>query len=243
MKKGFSASMLAMIVVTGCVSKTPHPDVADIRLALGMQYLAARDFAAAQRNFQRARAAAPHDYRVQLALARLAEMQSHTQEAALHYQQAQQQSPKNGYIANNYGAFLCALGQYDEAHQQFTQAMIAAEADARSDAWELSGYCYLQADNLPAARTALSRALALNRTAGDTLLEEAEKQRLKSPEKVLLLLDVYQHFLPASARSLELQIRFAAQQGNTADVLRYGDLLARSFPQSLQYQRYLANEY
>lgn len=243
MGKGLPASLLALIVVTGCVSQQPHSGAAETRLALGMHYLAAEDYASARRNFQRAQAAAPRDYRMALALARLAEKQGRRDEAARSYQQAQRLAPANGFVANNYGAFLCALGQYDEAHQQFKQAMSASENDARIDAWELSGYCYLQADETLAARAALSRALEADRAKGDALLDEAEKQRLLSPARALLLIELYQQYLPATARSLELQIRFAAQQGNAADVTRYGDRLARTFPQSIQYQRYLANEY
>ncbi|MEZ3499461.1 type IV pilus biogenesis/stability protein PilW [Pantoea sp. KPR_PJ] len=243
MGKGLPASLLALIVVTGCVSRSPCSGAAETRLALGMHYLAAGDFAAASRNFQRAQAAAPRDYRMPLARARLAEKQGNRAEAMRNYQQAQRLAPANGYVANNYGAFLCALGQYDEAHQQFKRAMDASESDAQADAWELSGYCYLQAENMQAARAALGRALEANRAKGDALLDEAEKQRVLYPAHALLLTELYQQYLPATARSLALQIRFAAQQGKAADVTRYSDQLARSFPQSIQYQRYLANEY
>lgn len=243
MGKGVPASLLALIVVTGCVSRAPQTGAAETRLALGMHYLAAGDFAAARRNFQRAQAAAPRDYRMALALARLAEKQGQRNEALRRYQQAQRLAPANGFVANNYGAFLCALGQYDEAHQQFKRAIQASESEARADAWELSGYCYLQADQSLAARAALSRALEADPAKGNALLDEAEKVRLRDPTRALLLTTLYQQHLPATARSLELQIRFAAQQGNAADVTRYGDRLARSFPQSIQYQRYLANEY
>ncbi len=70
------------------------------------------------------------------------------------------------------------------------------------------------------------------------LLTEVER-RLEQQQwaSVPLLLEVYHQHLPATAESLGLQIRFAAQQGNAADVTRYGDRLARSFPQSIQYQR------
>lgn len=73
MGKGLPASLLALIVVTGCVSQPPHSGAAETRLALGMHYLAAEDYANARRNFQRAQAATPRDYRMALALARLAE--------------------------------------------------------------------------------------------------------------------------------------------------------------------------
>jgi hypothetical protein len=40
--------------------------------------------------------------------------------ARAHYQLAQQQAPLNGFVANNYGAFLCALRQYGESAKKRT---------------------------------------------------------------------------------------------------------------------------
>ncbi|MCZ4060463.1 type IV pilus biogenesis/stability protein PilW [Pantoea sp. LMR881] len=244
MSKGLLAALLALFVVSGCVSDAPHFRSAEVRLQLGMHYLAAGDYAAAQRNLLRAQAVAPRDYRIPLALARLAQQQENLAASVEHLSQAQRLAPKNGYVANNYGAFLCALGQYDEAHQQFKRAMDAPEGDARTEALELSGYCYLQAGDKEAARSALLHALDADRGKGEALLAEAERlmeaqQQVNAP----LLLEIYQQRLPETARSLALHIRFAAQQGNAADIHRYGDQLARRFPQSIQYQRYLANEY
>ncbi|WP_312239812.1 type IV pilus biogenesis/stability protein PilW [Pantoea sp.] len=244
MGKGLPLLLMALFVVTGCVSKPMRQEIADVRLQLGMHYLARQDYPAAERNLLRAERATPRDYRVALALARLFQAQNNNSATMRYYKRAQALAPGNGYVANNYGAFLCALGQYDEAHQQFNQAAKAREPEADSDALELSGYCYLQSGSLAAARQQLLAALATDEDKGPSLLQEAER-RLERRELATtrLLLEVYQHRLPATAESLWLEIRFAAQQGNAADVTRYGDRLARSFPQSIQYQRYLANEY
>jgi len=115
---------------------------------------------------------------------------------------------------------------------------------ASNDALELAGFCYLQAGDVAAARRALRQAIDADRRKADSLLSEAEKQLADNHlAKVQVLLDIYQQQLPATARSLALHLRFAALQGDAADVSRYGDQLARRFPQSIQYQRYLANEY
>ncbi|ORM62958.1 type IV pilus biogenesis/stability protein PilW [Pantoea rodasii] len=244
MRKGLPAILFTGFVVTGCVNPPPPQNAADIRLQLGLHYLAVKEYGAAQRNLFRAERVAPQDYRVPLALARLAQAQQNSAQTHWHYQRAQQLAPANGYVANNYGAFLCGLRQYDEAHQQFKLAMIAQEIDARQDAFLFSGYCYLQAGESATAREFLTNALIAAPGQGDQLLTEVER-RLKQQDRmaVPLLLEVYHQRLPATAESQWLQIRFAAQQGNAADVTRYGDRLARSFPQSIQYQRYLANEY
>ncbi len=244
MRKGLFAAALAGFVVSGCVNHPVQQSAADIRLQLGLHYLSVKDYAAAQRNLLRAQQAAPKDYRVPLALARVAQAQHNSAQTRMHYQRAQQLAPLNGYVANNYGAFLCGLRQYDEAHQQFKLAIAAQEIDARQDAFLFSGYCYLQAEENSAAREQLGNALeAAPEQGNQLLLAVAKRLDQQQSTAVPLLLEVYHQHLPATAESLWLQIRFAAQQGNAADVKRYGDRLARSFPQSIQYQRYLANEY
>lgn len=244
MRNGLPVALLALFVVSGCVSHTRQPGAAEVRLQLGMHYLAAGDEAAAERNFLRAQAAAPEDYRVSLALARLAQKQGNRAAAQAHYQRAQQQAPQNGFVANNYGAFLCALRQYGEAHQQFSRAADAQPTDARIDALELAGFCYLQAGEFAAARRALRQAIETDDRKAGSLLAEAEKLMADNQlAKAQILLEIDQQQRPETARSLALHLRFAALQGNAADVSRYGDRLARRFPQSIQYQRYLANEY
>jgi len=244
MRKGLPVALLALFVVSGCVSHTQQPGAAEVRLQLGMHYLASGDEEAAERNFLRAQAAAPDDYRISLALARLAQMQGNRAAAQAHYQLAQQQAPQNGFVANNYGAFLCTLRQYGEAHQQFSRAGDAQQVDARIDALELAGFCYLQAGEFATARRALQQALESDDRKAGSVLNEAEKLLAENQlTSAQILLEIYQQQRPETARSLALHLRFAALQGNAADVSRYGDRLARRFPQSIQYQRYLANEY
>ncbi len=244
MLKGLGIAVAAGFVVTGCVTGPSSHRAADIRLQLGLHYLAANNLAAAERNLLQAQRVAPEDYRVPLALARVAQAQQNSIQTRRYYQRAQQLAPANGYVANNYGAFLCRLGQYGEAHQQFKLASAAPESDACQDLLLISGYCYLQAGDEAAGRKRLLQALEAAPEQGNWLLEEGERQLMQPAGKMLpVLLELYHQRLPATAESLWLQIRFAAQQGNAADVTRYGDRLARSFPQSIQYQRYLANEY
>lgn len=88
------------------------------------------------------------------------------------------------------------------------------------------------------------RALKYDPEKGVALVSEANRQLTAGqPDRAQQLLDVYQHVLPGSAESLWLQIRFAALANRHDDVQRYGARLARSFPQSKQYQQFLANEY
>lgn len=245
MRKGLRwLVMLAMLTLAGCGGHQHANGSGEIRLQLGLIYLSQKDLPAARRNLQRALQDAPKDYRVLLAMARLYQQEGDSAMAQHYFQTALTYAPENNHALNNYGAFLCGLGQYDAAHQQFTLAAQQNSAAARADSQERAGYCYLQQGNYPAAQQALLQALQSDRQKANVLLAEANKHlERQEPEQTRLLLEVYHHSAPATAESLWLEIRFAALEQRTVDKERYGQQLAQNFPQSIQYQHFLANEY
>ncbi|WP_368900294.1 type IV pilus biogenesis/stability protein PilW [Mixta calida] len=245
MRKGLRWLMLvAALALAGCSSQRQASGSGQIRLQLGLIYLLQGDMPAARRNLQRALQDAPGDYRVLLAMARLHEQEGDGAMARHYYQSALKSAPKNSYALNNYGAFLCGLGQYDAAHQQFTFAATPNSLAASADSQERAGYCYLRQGDYASARRALLTALQADRQKADALLAEAERHlEQQKPESTRLLLEVYHHSAPATAESLWLEIRFAALEQRTVDKADYGRQLAQNFPQSIQYQHFLANEY
>jgi type IV pilus assembly protein PilF len=214
------------------------------RLQLGMSYLSHGDMAAARLNLQQALDNAPGDFRTQLGMALLEQKSGNKEAAQGYYQQAFHLAPQNGTVLNNYGAFLCSLGQYVPAQQQFSAAVRLPDSGHIADSLENAGYCFLHANQSDEARVLLKRALKVDPDKGSSLLAEANRQfKGGNRTQAQVLLEVYQHVLPASADSLMLQIRFAALAGNQDGIKRYGKQLARNFPQSQQYQQFLANEY
>ncbi|KGD72506.1 hypothetical protein HA49_17520 [Tatumella morbirosei] len=236
-------ALVVLLTVSGCRS-FPPPRASEARLQLGLHYLLAKDYAAAERHLQRARKNAPADYRPVLALARLYQTRGHDEMAGVCYTQAEKMAPENGYVLNNYGAFLCALGQYDKARPRFARAMRATESGSRTQALLSSGFCLLDAGKTAPAAERLITAIMDDSSAAATVLAEAG-QRLEQQKyaDTRFLADIYHQQRSATAESLWLEILYAARQQATADVKRYGNQLARNYPLSIQYQRYLANEY
>ncbi|WP_191091677.1 type IV pilus biogenesis/stability protein PilW [Affinibrenneria salicis] len=235
------------ILLAGCATSRPDaqtPDAGQTRLQLGLEYLAQNNLDAARRNLEKALAAAPQDYRTQLGMALYEQRVGENQAAGQRYRQALQLAPQNGSVMNNYGAFLCGLGQYVAAQQQFDAAAQLPDYRQVADSLENAGYCFFHAGQNDNARRLLRRALKYDPAKGADLLAEADKQfDAGKRDQAQFLLDIYQHILPASAGSLWLQVRFAALAKRQNEVDRYGKMLARSFPQSKQYQQFLANEY
>lgn len=242
----------AAMILTGCAaSSTPTAEtpIVATRLQLGMAYLARNDLDAARRNLESALALAPNDYRTQLGMALYEQRIGENLRAEQRYQHALRQAPENGGVMNNYGAFLCSLGQYVAAQQQFSAAAQLPDYRQVAQALENAGYCYFKAGQSDKARVFLDRALKHDPAKGIRLLAEAAlRLDAQKRNEARQLLDIYQqglqrHALPASAENLWLEIRFAALAGHETALQAYGARLARSFPQSKQYQQFLANEY
>lgn len=232
--------------VVGCKSHSPSSQQAAslTRLQLGLAYLARGALQAAQQNLIKAREAAPDNYQTQLGMALYQQQVGDNEGATASYQQAMKLAPNEPRVMNNYGAFLCSLGHYVAAQQQFTTAIQIAYGGQMVDSFENAGYCFLKAGQVEEARGSLHQALKQAPNKGAQLVARAS-QAFDQGEygDARLMLETYNYVLPASAESLWLQIRFAVLDGHQMHVVRYGKQLARSFPQSKQYQQFLANEY
>lgn len=246
-KKAFTAGFITCFLL-GCSANKPESQgniaAAQTRLQLGMAYLSQGDMEGAKLNLSKAAAAAPDDYRTQIGMALYEQKNGNNEGAQSRYQRALKLAPQNGTVLNNYGAFLCGLGQYVPAQQQFSAAAKAPDYGQVADSLENAGYCFLKASQDQEARVLLSRALKIAPDKGMSLLTEASRQFGEGNHaQAKLLLDVYQHVLPANADSLMLQIRFAALANDQTSVQRYGKQLVQRFPQSKQCQQFLAHEY
>lgn len=242
MGKGFPVWLA--LLLGACSQPSQHNQLALTRLQLGLAYLEQDELESAGRNLTQALRLAPGDYRSQLAMARYQQRAGRKDAAEMYYQHALHLAGQNCDVINNYGAFLCSLGQYDAAQLQFSKAAELPANDSRADAFENAGYCYLRAGDMHKAEVALTKASRHDSHKGQVLLAEAER-RFGNNERDTsrLLLDIYQRNFAASAESLWLEIRFAAQAEHPEALRQAGEKLARNFPQSIQYLHFLANEY
>ncbi|MBT0728131.1 tetratricopeptide repeat protein [Rosenbergiella australiborealis] len=104
-------------LLVGCYNQPQVDQRFALRVYLGEQYLQLKQFANAARNFRKATEQQPKNVQGWWGLARVAEQQGDTASALSYYQRAFQIAPENPELGDNYGAFLCTLGQYDEAQR------------------------------------------------------------------------------------------------------------------------------
>lgn len=185
LERGFLVVALAasLAAVGGCGSgsgpikkedaATQRQDAARVHTELGQKYLQQGKLELALEKLQKALSFDADYVDAHTVIAVLYENIGETAKAEEHYRRAAQLRPKSGSELNNYGAFLCRLGRYDEAQAHFERAV--ADPFYRTPAVALtnSGTCLLKAGRRDDAEKVLRRALELSPNDGEALFQLA----------------------------------------------------------------------
>lgn len=157
-----------VLFVSGCTTVTHNtqPKVesndiekAESRITLGLGYLENGNMVKALENLERASSHAPYYYRTMLSMAHYYDKVGETHKAHQAYQDALDEHDDNGHVLNNYGAFLCKVGEYSKADRYFNQATEAKQYYLVSASYENAGLCALKYRNLYKARQYFIKAV------------------------------------------------------------------------------------
>lgn len=139
--------------LSACVSTLPEKasfnknDANQARLELALGYLNGRNFTQAKRNLDKALAYAPKNANTLAVYAYFYQLQGNEREAESFYQQAIKQDDKSGEIKNNYAIFLCEIGKYEQAFQQFELAFTRPYYYHQKDTFENIILCAKRAND------------------------------------------------------------------------------------------------
>ncbi|WP_297480424.1 type IV pilus biogenesis/stability protein PilW [uncultured Photobacterium sp.] len=244
--------LFSCLLLAGCATVTVEDsaerfnaiDAAEARMTLGLNYLKVGQWQRARENLEQALSYAPDYYRVQNAMAYYYQKVDEKESAEKMYKQALRDSPRNGDVLNNYGAFLCSEGRYDEAIDTFVKAINQPYYYLISASYENAGLCSRkQGDDLQAIDY-FEKALSHDPYRPKSMLQlaqlELEANNYKDARVRLLKFNKRYGY---TANSLLLLIQLENQNGRLTLVNKYANLLKEQFPNSQQYQNYLANEY
>ncbi len=162
----------------------------------------------------------------------------------VYIKKALSQASEKGDVYNNYGVFLCEQQRFAEAKDAFLQAVAQPYYHRVSDSYENAAFCQLKAGDIKSAKALFEKATEhdpLSVRAGLQLakleIEQAQETRAITRIKQLhKRVGVY-------PSGLLLLVKAYQQQGNTEQAAHDAQRLARRFPESKEYQLYLANEY
>ncbi|WP_233115632.1 type IV pilus biogenesis/stability protein PilW [Aggregatibacter actinomycetemcomitans] len=139
-------------LLSACVTQQSAVDfdkqkAAKARVELALGYLQQQDSAQAKLNLDKAFSYAPDYYLVSAAFAYFYQQQGDIEQARAAYLNAIKLDDKQGDVFNNYGAFLCAQGEFDSAYVQFERALKSSNYYHQADTYENLALCALSAKN------------------------------------------------------------------------------------------------
>lgn len=163
------ASLLCLFSLTGCQFTAEqqqefNPELAALaRLKLGLSYLAkakdstdksSEEIKQAHYNLSLANQYSPNNPNVMLGMALFDQHVGEATEAETIYQAIVKMEPMNGLYHIHYGSFLCGMGNYEKAREQYNMAIELNKPQWKMDGLEQLGYCAIQNGDIKQANAA-----------------------------------------------------------------------------------------
>lgn len=160
------------------------------------------------------------------------------------FERALQLAPGDPEISNNYGWFLCQVGQQAKGLQFLQKAIGNPLYVTPAVALTNSAVCALGTSDMAAAEEFLARALRFdpNHQRAMFMLAELQYRMGRFAEAQLRIGELHRRFDP-SAESSWLALRIARKVGNRGEEARFGALLRQRFMASVEYQKLSLGQY
>ncbi len=213
-----------------------------INVELGLGYLTQGQVARAKTKLTHAMKLAPKIPETHAAMAHFLEMVGELKDSEREYKKTVNISGKGGAY-NNYGAFLCRRGRFQEADKAFHAALEDKEYPITAEIYENAGLCALKSKDLEAATEYLTTALRRDPSRFNALLELVDidiKQGKLDEAKTLL--GRYKSDAEPSARSKWLGIQVAKASKDNNSEASQALMLKNLFEDSPEYQQYIKSE-
>lgn len=236
----FSLQLAACVTETTVVGsdrqirpKMDQKEAARTRIALGINYLQRGDNAQAKFNLEKAKSLAPELAEVHNAMAYYYQQVAEFEAAENSYKTAIDLEPNNADSYNNYGAFLCQRGKYDQAEQLLLQAISRPGYIRAADSYENIALCRLEQKDFIQAKTYLDLSIKHNASRPSALFNLASvNYAMADLPAAQVLLDRMQSASQISPRSVLLGYLIAQEQQDYSRMQTAEQLLLTTYPQS-----------
>ncbi len=155
-------------------------------------------------------------------------------------------APNDPEINNNYGWFLCDIGQERQSIGYFLEALKNPLYATPERAYTNAGTCALKAGDLEGAQNYLLRAVQLSRDGAVTARLQLARLFYKRgilEESRIYLNDAIKQMDPPSAEALWIGIRLERKLGNRNSEGSYAAQLRSRYPTSPEYQEFLKGNF
>jgi type IV pilus assembly protein PilF len=243
------ASLVALLLIAGCATQggagntsampknpeNPKAKAAALYTDMGQKYMAQGKLEVALENLNKALAADPKHADAHTVIALLYEKIGDNAKAEEHYRRAAQLKPKSGNENNNYGAFLCKLGRYDDAIAYFERAVADPFYQTPIVALTNAGTCAIKGGKFDAAERDLRAALERGPDNSEALFQMATVlYRKEDFFRARAFFQRYEAVGQSSAESLLLGRNIELRLGNATTAQDYTRRLRERYPDSEQ---------
>jgi len=248
MKQVIWILVLLTSLLTACgkqdeVRDAPVDRISKINLELGIAYMHEERYAEAMRNLQKAIDHNPDDPNIYSALALLYDRIGEPEKAESAFEKTIGMNGKDSLTRNNFGAFLCAQGRYEDAYEQYRAALGNPLYKTPEYAHTNAGLCALRSKDYKKAETEFRAALRKNPKFAIALFQMAKisygKGRLLQTRAYIQRFD---EVAEPGPESLWLSIRVEKKLGDHNSVASQSLLLKARYPDSEETRQLLEME-
>jgi type IV pilus assembly protein PilF len=210
-------------------------EAARVHTELGQKYMQQGKLEIALDNLNKALAYDSDYVNAHTVIAVLYERIGDPKQAEEHYRRAAQIKSKGGNELNNYGAFLCKVGRYDEAAGYFDRAVADPFYKTPEVALTNAGTCLLKGGKRDQAEVVLRKALDRSPDNPEALFQLASALYEKGEYfKARAFMQRFESVGQARPESLMLGRNIELRLGNGNGASDYTRRLLQSFPESQQ---------
>jgi len=236
--------LIILLLLTACSSEentrddvssppTRAEQASRINTELGAGYMRRGNYQLAQQKLQKAVAFNPGNAQALSTLAILHEQINEPDEARRYHRQAVKADPEDASVQNNYGAFLCKIGEYRQSEKHFLNAANNAFYQTPELALINAGRCIAQVEEYSRAEQHLRTALQIVPEKNEALLLLAsinyQQQEFMSARGFL---QRYEAVAAPSRSSLALGYRIETVLNNAEAASSYARQLESLYPGS-----------
>lgn len=235
----FALGLCVCLALAGCASDGTRrapvneetKEAASLQVKLGRGYMDQGDLETALERLQRALQLDPRNVDAYTLMGVLHERIRRPAKAETYYRQALRLAPDNGEVNNNFGAFLCGTGRYQEADAYFIKALDDPFYRSSSGALANAGVCALKAGDANKAEDYFRRVLDYQPNHVTALFELARLSYLKHDDmRARAFLQRLETGAQIDPVMLDLGQRIETRIGDTSAANRYAKRLKNDFP-------------
>lgn len=233
--RGVAFLVICLALLTqGCVSTSNrHEDpeqAANIYADLGLEYLRQGNLELSLIKLKRSLELNEDHKAANHYIAEVYKQMGQKELADEHFKKAVKLDPSNPTLLNNYGAFLCGEGRFDESETYFVKAAESPRYRKPELAYENLGLCAMSTENKDKAEPYFRKALKINPKLPKSLYQLAQLNFDKHDYLHARAFIQRLNEMGYSEPSLQLAIKIERAQGDEAAVEKYTKLLQEKYP-------------